>query len=336
MPLSEIAGLAATVDADGRSEVADAVAARWGRPAGAARFWRSSACHVFAVRDPAAAYLRFVPARWRARARVEAVAALMGRLGTSVAAPLESAAGRLVETVATPAGPVHATLVAAAPGRPVDVADLTAAQALAWGAALARLHRDADPDALPETFADLATDPPVADPPVAEPADGEVDGEAGDDPALAEAVARLRTALAGLPRDADCFGAVHGDFELDNLSWVADTPTAYDFDDAGRSWFVADIGHALRDVLEPGADPAAVPAALRFLAGYRTVRRLSDVELGWLPLFAAAHAAAWLRRLPAVLDVEPSPAGPPWLGPLREKLTGHARRQRDLVLAWRP
>jgi Ser/Thr protein kinase RdoA (MazF antagonist) len=315
MPLSEIAGLAATVGADGRSEVADAVAARWGLPAGAARFWRSSACHVFAVRDPAAAYLRFVPAHWRARVRVEAVATVMERLGTGVAAPLQSVAGRLVETVATPAGTVHATLVAAAPGRPIDVADLTAAQALAWGAALARLHRDAHADGLPETFG-------------GDPVDG--------DPALAEAVARLRTALAGLPRDADCFGAVHGDFELDNLAWVADTPTAYDFDDAGRSWFVADIGHALRDVLAPGADPAGVATAERFLAGYRTVRRLSDVELGWLPLFAAAYAAAWLRRLPAVLDVEPSPAGPSWLGPLRERLTGHARRQRDLVLAWRP
>jgi hypothetical protein len=60
------------------------------------------------------------------------------------------------------------------------------------------------------------------------------------------------------------------------------------------------------------------------------------MELGWLPLFAAAHAALWLRRLPAVLDVEPSPADPPWLGSLRAKLVEHARRQRDLVLAWRP
>lgn len=43
--LSEIARLSDTVDADWRSPVADAVAAAWGFPPGAARYWRSSASH---------------------------------------------------------------------------------------------------------------------------------------------------------------------------------------------------------------------------------------------------------------------------------------------------
>jgi hypothetical protein len=64
LPLSEIVTLAATLDDAGRSPRADAVAAAWGLPAGAARFWRSSATHVFAVPG---AYLRFVPAGWRPR-----------------------------------------------------------------------------------------------------------------------------------------------------------------------------------------------------------------------------------------------------------------------------
>jgi Ser/Thr protein kinase RdoA (MazF antagonist) len=327
LPLSEIVGLSATLDADGRGDVADAVAAAWGLPAGSARFWRSSATHVFAVARPAA-YLRFVPTPWRPRERIEAVADLMVRLGPGVARPLPSVGGRLVETVATPRGPVHATLVAAAPGESVDVADLGPARAREWGTALARLHRDADPSGLPEALADLIADPAVADP-AADPA--VVDPAA--DPELAGAVVRLRAALAALPRDGDRFGAVHGDFEPDNIAWAGDRPTAYDFDDAGRSWFVADIAFALRDVVPAGAGPATAPLAAEFLAGYRGVRALSDVDLGWMPLFAAAHAAVWLRRLPAVLDVT-GEGGPAWLGPLRDRLAAHARRQRELVLTW--
>jgi len=317
LALSEIAGLAATLCEDGRSEVADAVAAAWGLAGGAARFWRSSASHVFAVHEPPA-YLRFVPETQPTRRRMEAVATLMHSLGIGVAQPLASRSGRLVETVATARGPMVAMLVTAARGAAVDGEDLTPARARAWGAALARLHRDAADPGLPEWFADLDADL-HAD----LHADHDADLDAG--PALAVAVARLRDELGRLPRDAGRFGVVHGDFELDNLSWDGDAPTAYDFDDAGRSWFVADIAQAVRGV------GSAITA--EFVAGYRTARDLSDVDLGWLPLFVAAHAAVWLRRLPGVLDVEPTATDqPPWLRSLRDKLIAYAYRQRRLVL----
>jgi hypothetical protein len=65
------------------------------------------------------------------------------------------------------------------------------------------------------------------------------------------------------------------------------------------------IAHALRDVLPAGADPASAPPAVEFLAGYRSVRDLSDVDIGRPPLFAAAHARrqreiilAWSARTP--------------------------------------
>ena len=61
------------------------------------------------------------------------------------------------------------------------------------------------------------------------------------DPALVAAVRRLGDRLSELPRDPSCYGMIHGDFELDNLAWVDDTPTSFDFDDAARSWFVADV-----------------------------------------------------------------------------------------------
>lgn len=324
MPLSELMRLAATIDGQRCSPAADMVAARWALPAGAARFRRSSACHVFAVPtvtgSPDGGFLRFLPARLVPPERADAIAELthrLGRLGLPVAVPVPSRHARLVETVETPLGAMVASLVTAAPGRQYDVDELNPAQARSWGATLARLH-DSSADlrevALPDPLGELnraervPTDPPVV-----------------------EAVNLLRTALDKLPRDRDRVGVVHGDFELDNLCWHAGAVTAFDFDDAGRSWFVGDIAHAWRD-LWPGTGPwADRPLTTDFLAGYRAVRDLPDADLDWLPTFAAAHAATWLVRVPAILDLDPAPAEPPWLTTLRGKLLHHADRQRILV-----
>jgi Ser/Thr protein kinase RdoA (MazF antagonist) len=331
MTLSEIVGMGATVDHCGRSEVADVAAAMWGLPAGEARFWRSSASHVFVVDCPAAetgrAYLRFVPESWRPRALVVAVAELMcqySRAGLAVATLMTSVHGQLVETIPTARGRVHAMLVAEAPGRPIEVADLTEQRARAWGAALARLHCHEVGGRLTESLAESLGDLQRAAQVLA------------DDRPIAGAVARLQADLDRLPRHADCFGIVHGDFELDNLAWSGDTATAYDFDEAGRSWFVADIAYALRDLQQAPTAQIDTPATAAFLTGYRTVRDLPGTNLTWLPLFTAAHAAAWLMRLPAILDSGPSPSDPPWLPALREKLLKKADWQRTLILANTP
>ena len=84
--------------------MADAAAAAWGWDAGTARFWRSSASHVFAlvVDDEVAGYLRMVPDGHRRRDEVTVVAGLTARLsaaGQGVTAPVRSLGGRLVETV---------------------------------------------------------------------------------------------------------------------------------------------------------------------------------------------------------------------------------------------
>ncbi|MCI2238362.1 phosphotransferase [Paenibacillus sp. TRM 82003] len=150
LPLHEIDRLAVTVDEEWRSPAADAVAAAWGCEPGRARWWRSSASHVFVLPDPdggGRSYLRFTPAAHASRQRVGAVAELveqLGREGARVAAPVPSTTGTLVETVATPLGQVHATCVRAAPGEQFDVDELTPAQARAWGASLASLHAATD------------------------------------------------------------------------------------------------------------------------------------------------------------------------------------------------
>lgn len=325
MQLTEISGLARLVDEEWRSPVADAVAAHWGHEPGAARWWRSSASHVFVVPDApepdAERYLRFVPERHAAFHRFETVAALTDRLhgrGLALAPLVRSAADRLVESVDTPLGTVRAMCLQGAPGDEVELDDLTAAQARAWGALLARTH---------ETAADLGDG-------LGHPLDdiGRAAALFADDRDLAAAVERLAARLAHLPRDPAHYGVVHGDFELDNLAWQGEAPTAFDFDEAALSWYAADVAHAVRDLTDHGR-PAPAHAELldAFLTGYRDVRSLPDADPGQLLLFAGANAARSLVELHPVLATLDE-GRPDDLDELRTSLREHRDEQRRIVL----
>ncbi len=332
MPLAQLARLALTVDAAGRSPVADAVAAQWDIERGTAQFWRSSACHVFVV--PAAgpgrrdrSFLRFVPAEHRPGAGLLPVAELadaLFRAGGQVARPLPSRRGTLTEEVETPLGLMEAMLVEAAPGALADSDALTAARAEAWGAALAGLHAAGNrlpgrvATRLPEGFAELAEVRTTLP---------------GDDRAL-DACAAVIERMASLPRTADAWGVVHGDFELDNVSWDGGRVVAFDLDEAARSWFVADIAFSLRDVTGFGPTPTPSEKALTaaFLDGYGQVRPLTEVALAALPMFAAAHALVSTVRARRALDAR-TPEDPEWLVGLRSKVEEHARDQRDLAVS---
>jgi len=331
MSLAEIRRLDATLDHARRSPVADAVASGWGFAPGLARHLRSSASHVFTLESPDGrrVYLRFVPADYRPQGAFARVAELMrdlGARGLAVAQPIATDSGALVETVATSLGPVHAMVVRQAPGEQIDADALDARRASAWGAALARLHRDGGQTAvganLPGPFAQLDPKPAPA-----------TQAFAGD-PDLADAAEKIARRLEELPRGPDVFGVVHGDFELDNLCWTDDRPVAYDFDEAARSWFVADLAHATRDLAPlpprtPRPDEADLFAA--FLSGYRQVHALAEAQLAWLPLFVAAHAACSVVRVRAALG-EQEPDEPPWQVRLRRKLIEYADRQRRIAL----
>jgi Ser/Thr protein kinase RdoA (MazF antagonist) len=315
MSVTAIHRLVQTVDDQRRSPISDAVAAAWAYPPGAARHWRSSASHVFMVeRTPVGrAYLRFVPAAHRQRDELLRVAQVMhdlGVRGVAVALPVPSRSDALVETVPTELGDMHAMVVREASGEQLEVAALTADRTMAWGTALARLHcYDGDAGRrLPEPFGEL---PNVAE-------------ALPEDPELIAAAARITRRLDDLPRDRARFGFVHGDFELDNLCWNGSHAVAYDFDEAARSWFVADIAAAVRDL---GA--AALDA---FVAGYRQVSPLPDGDLALLPLFSAAHAACSVVRVRSALDAS-QPDEPPWLRQLRQKLVSYVDRQRLAAIA---
>ncbi|HZM79057.1 MAG TPA: phosphotransferase [Candidatus Limnocylindrales bacterium] len=293
MPVRLISLLDKTIDDDRRSPVADIVARSWDLPPGSARWWRSSACHVFLV--PPAGYLRFVPDEVRAAESFAAIAALMAELsgrGLGVVAPVPSAYGRQTETVQTSLGTMHAMLLTAAPGEPIGVEDLTGQQAQAWGTALARLHATT-----------LGTEPR-----------GGLFAELSDLDDRTSA-ALLLAQLAEVPPDD--VGLVHGDFELDNLAWSGGIPVAYDFDEATVSWFAADVAIAVRDI-------ANRPNLLaEFLSGYRQIRPLDTTHL---KLFARAQAACSIVRARRAL----AGAGDE-LPDLQARLRRHIERQRLIV-----
>lgn len=326
MPLPEISGLARLVDDAWCSPVADAVAARWGCAEGTARWWRSSASHVFVLPDTpepgAERYLRFVPERYAAYGRFTEVASLMERLhggGLALSAPVRSSGGLLAETVQTTLGTVRAMCVEGAPGESVGLDALSERQAHAWGALLAHTHEHAAGlrDGLPHALDGI----------------GRAAELYPDDTELAAAVGRIGSRLAGLPRDPARYGVVHGDFELDNLAWEGDVPRAFDFDEAALSWYAADIAHALRDLTDGGVPTAAHrPLHDTFLTGYREVRPLPDAEPRALTLFAGANAARSLVELSPVLRTLDE-GRPDELDGLRADLVAHRDEQRRVVLA---
>jgi Ser/Thr protein kinase RdoA (MazF antagonist) len=320
MPLNAIDRLKQTVTDDWESPVADRMAALWGYPPGTAKWWRSSASHVFVLPDPRGKrYLRFVPGDHRGAESFATVADLMARLadrGIPVARPVPSEHGPLVATADTALGVMHAMVVEAAPGESFDADELNETAARAWGAALARLHGDA---------ADLGEDlpGPFEHLPLVEqlfPADA---------PLLAAATI-LEARLRELPREPSCFGVVHGDFELDNLAWQDGTATAFDFDEASRSWFAADVAFALRDLTDESGRPAPEHRErfAAFLDGYRSVRPLDAADL---PLFAGLNAITALIRITLALS-DPDVDEPAWQAELRQSLTTMASDHRTLAI----
>lgn len=334
LPLSEIEALRGTVDAQWRSPVADTAGASWGYSPGSALFWRSSARHVFVVRGgDDEAFLRLVPDRQVPRADVEAVAALMDRLasrGLGCVRVLPSAEGNLVETVSTSIGVVHATLVAGAAGPGLDADVLTVDQARAWGAALATMHRDGSAAADGLTLADGWTR-----------TERDLDLLAGD-PRVSGAVRAVHSRLEMLPRTAEVYGLNHGDFEGDNLASSGDQLIAYDWDEAERSWFGADIAYAVRDLVTEPRDLMDQPIPLldAFLAGYHEQRPEAQVQRADLVLFTALNALRSLSRVAPVLAEDPgtgaslvAPSVPGSSAPrlLRTVVEHYAARQRMIA-----
>lgn len=231
--------------------------------------------------------------------------------GITVAEPILSEAGRLVETVKTSRGTFHAVVFPALEGSTLEIEELDDAAFRAWGSALGSLHvaMGTLPAALVERRRiwrdDLAN------------AGRHIPTDAW---AMRRELAAVSTLLEALPNDADSIGLIHFDFELDNLVWRDGQIGVLDFDDCVRSWYVADIVFALSDLFEGRFDPGD-PSFQAFLAGYESVRD---------PGHALPAAGATLIRLGELLryarvrralDLPRELQRPDWLMALERKLT---------------
>ncbi|GEP60943.1 phosphotransferase enzyme family protein [Reyranella soli] len=110
--------------------------------------------------------------------------------------------------------------------------------------------------------------------------------------------ARLHAALAGLDRQPVGYSLIHADMHPGNVLVDGDALTVIDFDDAGWGWHAYDIAVALF-YQQRGANFEAFERA--YVAGYRSVRRLSEQSLALLPMFRLIRGLAqigWFHQRP--------------------------------------
>lgn len=302
------------IDEQGRNRVADLVAAPWAPSRRSVVFFRSSANFVYRMTlDGRLVYLRFAADAERARDRMEhevAMVMALAETGVLVAAPVPSRRGAYVESVETGVGVFHAAAFEALHGEIRDADELSEAACMRWGQELARLHETTT--ALPPTL--------IAATPTWKEHFDACGAIAGGDPLLASEYARLASELDAVSQEATTYGPIHGDFQPDNLVWIADRIGILDFADAARHWYAADIAFAVADLLDAPDAAARTGHIDAFLAGYRSVRPLREEEIERLGTFSRLHRFVLHAGLLRTLDLPVDGGTPEWLRTLTARL----------------
>jgi Ser/Thr protein kinase RdoA (MazF antagonist) len=110
--------------------------------------------------------------------------------------------------------------------------------------------------------------------------------------------ARLHAALARLDRQRCVYSMIHADMHPGNVLVDGDRLTVIDFDAAAWGWHAYDIAVALVHQ-QDGPDLAAFERA--YVAGYRSVRALSEQSLMVVPMFRLVRGLAqigWYHQRP--------------------------------------
>lgn len=219
--------------------------------------------------------------------------------------------GDVVAEVATPDGERLVSAMSWEPGEPLSDAD----DADAWrslGALMGRVREHGIAWERPDRFERWSWDaagmlgpqPHWGDPALLP----DWDADALD--LLAAVRARVLERLAAFGDGPDRYGLVHADLAFHNVLIDDGEPVLIDFDDAGWSWFMWELGVALAPF---DGRPGFEERRDALVAGYRSACAVADEEIAELPTFVMARRLVTLG----------------WV--LTHAETEHARAQR----AWR-
>mgnify|MGYP000897098384 CR=1 FL=1 len=237
--------------------------------------------------------------------------------------PLKAAVGRATHGISPIAvgGALFdwAAHLAASPGKQLELEELTPDQFVRWGKALGEFHQAATHYTQPgrptwqDHLAFIAETLPA------------------EETAARQTLAWLQQQLGELSINAQNFGLIHFDFELDNLIWDGEQAGLIDFDDSAWYWFAADFAFALGDLF--GDSAAGVDwqneSFRHFVEGYRLARPIDQAELQAIPLFVRMDNLFSFARLYRALTPV-NPAGElPWMDGLRSKLAAKMQFYRD-------
>lgn len=275
---------------------------------------RSSANFTYRCSDGAhIAFLRFAHADDRSAEAIEQEMRLLiwlGEQGSAANQPMLSSAGRLVESVETEIGIVHAVLLTEVTGVNHDLDELDAETAARWGGAIGELHAT-----LAHAPEPLRRGPGFWHASLMSAAD--------PDSPFPEVVRReaqtLVAELANLPQTPETYGLIHSDLELDNMFDQGARFGVIDFDEYCAGWLTLDLAKAFTDGLtaNPGQAHPLFPA---FIAGYRSKHPLSDTTLATIPLMLRISELNGYVRVHRALDLEPSFQRIDWLAGLEQRL----------------
>ena len=222
-----------TVDEGWRSPIASTITPEWFGDGAETCVWRASANFVCVV---AAAdrkyYLRFNHENERQpefiAAELDYIEALVAA-GLTVAIPVRSRGGNLLESVSTSLGLCHAVMFEALPGEQREFDSLAVKDFESWGRALGQVHASSAgfSDIVRPTWSDHVHVARRLIPCDEELARRELDA--------------VEARLSSMVKSQNTYGLIHYDFELDNLMWEDDRIGILDFDDCATTglWLIS-------------------------------------------------------------------------------------------------
>jgi Ser/Thr protein kinase RdoA (MazF antagonist) len=320
MTLGLMKSVVATLN-EWRSPIADEILSRWEHDEGTAKYFRASANFVFIFKKANRDYiLRFNSAGERSLNQIRAESEYLNFLageGVRVAVPILSLSGNYVETVQTSYGLFHGAVFEAVSGKQFNIDDLTPELCARWGKALGELHQAAQKyqrKGRPNWSKRL---------------DQLLEYLPKDEKAARESFYQVEKKLSSLPINAQNFGLIHFDFELDNIIWRENRPWIIDFDDCAWYWFAADIAFALRDLFDDGTSvDLSSDSFFAFIYGYRSVRSIDQQEIEIIPVFLRMHNLISFARILQSVDRCDAVDEPEWAAELRKKLCGKLEHYR--------